>query len=48
MSKQNGEITYQDCDNALLFMWMEKILTDGEYFRISNKLQEAMKGADDE
>jgi hypothetical protein len=33
-------ISYQDCSNALLKMWMENVLTDGEYRRISGKLEE--------
>lgn len=35
-----NEITYQDCANALLKMWMDEILTDGEYYRIVRKLNE--------
>lgn len=31
-------ITYQDCCNALLMMWMDEVLTDGEYYRIADKL----------
>lgn len=31
-------ISYEDCANALLMMWMENILTDGEYSRIMDKL----------
>jgi len=31
-------ITYQDCANALLMMWMDEVLTDGEYYRIADKL----------
>jgi len=33
-------ITYQDCKNALLKMWMENCLTDDEYDEIANKLLE--------
>ena len=32
------EIGYDDCANALLKMWMDDVLTDGEYYRIANKL----------
>ena len=32
------EIGYDDCANALLKMWMDNVLTDGEYYRIANKL----------
>ena len=31
-------IDYEDCANAMLKMWMEHILTDGEYNRIMDKL----------
>ena len=34
------EIGYQDCANALLKMWMDNILTDGEFNRIIDKLNE--------
>lgn len=32
------EISYQDCSNALLKMWMDNVLTDGEYYRIIDRL----------
>lgn len=32
------EIGYDDCANALLKMWMDNVLTDGEYYRIAGKL----------
>jgi hypothetical protein len=32
------EIGYDDCANVLLKMWMDNVLTDGEYYRIANKL----------
>ncbi len=32
------EIGYYECDNALLKMWMDDVLTDGEYYRIADKL----------
>jgi len=32
------EITYQTCSDALLKMWMDNVLTDGEYNRIMDKL----------
>ena len=32
------EIGYDGCANALLKMWMDNVLTDGEYYRIANKL----------
>lgn len=31
-------ISYEDCANALLMMWMENILTDSEYNRIMDRL----------
>ena len=32
------EITYQNCSDALLKMWMDNVLTDAEYNRIMDKL----------
>lgn len=32
------EIEYTECANALLRMWMDKVITDGEYNRIMDKL----------
>ena len=32
------EIGYNECANALLKMWMDNVLTDGEYYRIADKL----------
>lgn len=29
---------YQDCSDAMLKMWIEDVLTDGEYNRIMDKL----------
>lgn len=31
-------IDYQDCANAMMKMWMDNVLTDGEYNRIMDKL----------
>ena len=31
-------IEYRDCANAMLEMWMDKVVTDGEYNRIMDKL----------
>lgn len=31
-------ISYLDCSNAMLKMWMDNVLTDGEYNRIMDKL----------
>lgn len=32
------EIGYTDCANAMLKMWIDNVLTDGEYYRIMDKL----------
>ena len=34
-------IDYQDCADALLKMWMEHIIIDGEYNRIMDKLNKS-------
>lgn len=34
-------IDYKDCADAMLKMWMENILSDGEYNRIMDKLNNA-------
>ena len=31
-------IEYRDCANAMLMMWMDNVVTDGEYSRIMDKL----------
>lgn len=31
-------IEYRDCANAMLRMWMDNVVTDGEYNRIMDKL----------
>ncbi len=31
-------ISYMDCSNAMLKMWMDGVVTDGEYDRIMDKL----------
>ena len=31
-------IDYRDCSNAMLKMWMDNVVTDGEYNRIMDKL----------
>ena len=35
---QPKPISYIDCANAMLKMWIDNILTDGEYYRIMDKL----------
>ena len=32
------EIGYAECANAMLKMWIDNVLTDGEYNRIMDKL----------
>lgn len=34
-------IDYKDCANAMLKMWMEHVLTDGEYNKIMDTLNKA-------
>ena len=41
--KDQKPINYVDCSNAMLKMWMENVLTDGEYSRIMDKLNKAYK-----
>lgn len=33
-------ISYVDCSNAMLKMWMDDVVTDGEYRHIMDKLNE--------
>ena len=40
------KITYKDCADAMLMMWMEDVVTDSEYNRIMDKLNEAHKRGD--
>ena len=35
---EQHEIGYSDCANAMLKMWIDKVVTDGEYNRIMDKL----------
>lgn len=39
-AQSKTEISYIDCSNATLKMWIDKVLTDGEYNRIMDKLNE--------
>ena len=45
-------ISYLDCSNAMLKMWMDNVVTDGEYNRIMDKLnkkhEEDMRGEQDD
>ena len=34
-------IGYKECADALLKMWMDDVLTDGEYYRFIEKLNKA-------
>ena len=37
-------ISYQDCANAMMMMWIDNVLTDGEYRRIMDKLNDHESG----
>lgn len=37
-AQSKTEISYIDCSNAMLKMWIDNVLTDGEYNRIMDKL----------
>lgn len=41
-------ISYMDCSNAMLKMWMDGVLTDGEYNRIMDKLNAHEYGRENE
>lgn len=43
MSEHNSEIKYSDCADALLKLWMENIITDGQYNLIMDRLNKAHK-----
>lgn len=45
---QAKPITYTDCANAMMMMWIDKVLTDGEYNRIMDKLNAKYKAGDTE
>lgn len=40
-------IEYRDCANAMLRMWMDNVVTDGEYSRIMDKLNKHWRENDD-
>ena len=48
---QPKPISYIECANAMLKMWIDNVLTDGEYYRIMEKLNSKhmadMRGGDD-
>ena len=35
---ERERINYQYCSNAMLFMWLDEVVTDSEYNRIMDKL----------
>ena len=41
-------ISYTDCSNAMLKMWIDNVLTDGEYNKIMGKLNAKHRGEQDE
>lgn len=41
--RRQSEIKYSDCANALLKLWMENIITDGQYNLIMDRLNKAHK-----
>lgn len=38
------EMTYSECVNVIVYLWMEKVLTFDEYNRIMDKLNDKHKG----
>ena len=38
VSTESQEIGYDQCANAMLKMWMDNVVTDGEYNRIMDRL----------
>ncbi len=36
-------ISYKDCANAMLKMWIDNVVTDGEYNRIMDRLNKQAK-----
>ena len=41
-------VSYQDCADAIMMMWMEKIITDSQYNKIMGRLNKWRWGKDDE
>jgi len=41
---EQHEIGYSECANAMLKMWIDNVLTDGEYNRIMDKLNAHWRG----
>ena len=39
--KEHKPINYKDCVNAMMMMWRKNVLTDGEYYRIMDKLNKS-------
>ena len=40
-------IGYNDCSNAMMKMWMDNVVTDGEYNRIMDKLNAYWRSKDE-
>ena len=38
---EEKEVDYKDCSLAMMKMWIDKVITDGEYYRIMGKLNES-------
>lgn len=34
---------YIECSNVLLYLWIENLLTDGEYYKLIDRLNEKYK-----
>lgn len=47
-SAQPEEIGYEQCANAMMKMWIDEVVTDGEYNRIMDKLNKHWRGEQDE
>ena len=41
-------VSYQDCADAIMMMWMEKIITDSQYNKIMGRLNKWRWSEDDE
>lgn len=44
--EEAGEIGYRECSDALLKLWMDDIITDGEYNRIMYRLIKAHRSGE--
>lgn len=43
MQEQSKPLTLNSCRNPLVFLWMEKVLTDAEYYRIEDRLMKRIE-----